>query len=76
MQWIAPYSFADTLPTYWAWDFIEALYAAGITDGCGGSNFCPDSITTRAQMATFLLRTQQGPTYVPPACTTPTTSRP
>ncbi len=35
---------------------IEALAAAGITSGCGGGNYCPDSPLTRAQLALFLAR--------------------
>jgi S-layer homology domain len=34
--------------------FVEALYASGITAGCGGGNFCPNSSLTRGQMAVFL----------------------
>jgi S-layer family protein len=36
--------------------FVEALHAAGITGGCGGTppNFCPDAPVTRGQMAVFL----------------------
>jgi hypothetical protein len=34
--------------------FIEALFASGITAGCGGGNFCPDAPLTRGQMAVFL----------------------
>jgi hypothetical protein len=34
--------------------FVEALAAAGITGGCGGGNYCPDSALTRGQMAVFL----------------------
>jgi hypothetical protein len=36
--------------------FIEALYGAGITAGCGGGNFCPDTPLTRGQMAVFLAK--------------------
>lgn len=36
--------------------FVEALAASGITAGCGGGNFCPDSPVTRGQMATFLAK--------------------
>ncbi len=36
--------------------FIEALYASGITAGCGGGNYCPDSPLTRGQMAVFLAK--------------------
>ena len=37
---------------------IEALFAAGITTGCGTEplRFCPDGAVTRAQMASFLAR--------------------
>jgi S-layer family protein len=34
--------------------FVEALYASGITAGCGGGNYCPDAPVTRGQMAVFL----------------------
>ena len=35
---------------------INRIAAAGITVGCGGTNFCPNGLVTRAQMATFLTR--------------------
>jgi IPT/TIG domain/S-layer homology domain len=50
-------------------NWIEALAAAGITGGCGGGNYCPNSAVTRQQMAAFLLKTEHGSSYVPPACT-------
>ena len=34
--------------------FVEALVAAGITGGCGGGNYCPNTPVTRGQMAVFL----------------------
>jgi hypothetical protein len=37
-----------------AW--IEQLAAEGITAGCGGGRYCPDSVVTRAEMAVFLVR--------------------
>ncbi|MRG94743.1 S-layer homology domain-containing protein [Polyangium spumosum] len=37
-------------------DAINAVAAAGITTGCGGTNYCPDAQVTREQMATFLVR--------------------
>jgi hypothetical protein len=49
--------------------WIEKLYDLGITAGCGGGNYCPTSPVTRGQMAVFLLRTRNGPTYVPPPAT-------
>jgi hypothetical protein len=47
-------SFADVPTTHFAFRFVEALAASGITGGCGGGNYCPDSPLTRAQMAIFL----------------------
>jgi hypothetical protein len=38
---------------------IEALVAAGISNGCGPELFCPVAPVTRGQMATFLARTLQ-----------------
>ncbi len=35
---------------------INRIRAAGITFGCGGTNFCPNGIVTRGQMAAFLHR--------------------
>ena len=49
-------------------NWIEALAALGITGGCGGSNYCPSSPVRRDQMAVFLLKTEHGSGYVPPAC--------
>jgi CSLREA domain-containing protein len=73
---IGAYEFGATLPTfsdvpvpYWAWDFIERLYKAGITGGCSSSplQYCPETVVTRAQMAVFLLRGIHGSSYAPPA---------
>ena len=35
---------------------INALAATRITDGCTTTTFCPDSATTRSEMATFIVR--------------------
>ena len=37
-------------------DYIGAIYAAGITAGCGGGNYCPNESITNAQMAVFLVK--------------------
>ncbi len=51
--------------------WINELAARGVTAGCGnGTVYCPGDPTTRQQMAVFLLKTAEGSTYVPPACTT------
>ena len=39
-----------------AFQYIEALVASGVTAGCGGGNYCPDSPLTRRQMAVFLAK--------------------
>jgi hypothetical protein len=61
-----PTSFADVPAGQWAKDFINALYANGITTGCGGSNYCPTQNVTRDQMAAFIIRSVEGE---PAACT-------
>jgi hypothetical protein len=44
-------SFADVATTDLGYQYIEALAASGITGGCGGGNYCPDTALTRRQMA-------------------------
>ncbi len=51
--------------------WINELAVRGVTAGCGGGNYCPTSDVTRAQMSVFLLRTLEGSSYTPPACTVP-----
>lgn len=58
--------FPDVTPDHWAADYIEQLYADGITTGCGGGMFCPERPTTRAEMAVFIVRAVHGPGFVPP----------
>jgi hypothetical protein len=36
--------------------FIEALFASGVTAGCGSGKYCPDAPLTRRQMAVFLAK--------------------
>lgn len=50
-------------------DYIEELFNRGITTGCGGGNYCPTGLVTRAQDAVFLLRTLEGSNYTPPPAT-------
>lgn len=37
--------------------FIQKMRDLGITAGCSATSYCPDALTTRGQMATFLIRT-------------------
>ncbi|MBI3161400.1 MAG: S-layer homology domain-containing protein [Chloroflexi bacterium] len=61
--------FSDVPSGSFAADWIEQLAAEGVTAGCGGGNYCPDSSITRAQMAIFLLRGEHGSDYTPPPAT-------
>ena len=47
--------------------YIQGIFDAGITAGCGNGNYCPDSAVTRAQMSVFIWKGQHGAT-APPAC--------
>ncbi len=49
--------FADVPASHWAAAWIKQLAAEGITSGCGGGNYCPDTAVSRAQMAVFLVKT-------------------
>ena len=61
-------TFTDVPATYWAWNWIERLYNAGITNGCSTDPllYCPEDPVTRAQMAVFLERGMNGSAYTPP----------
>jgi large repetitive protein len=61
--------FADVPPGHWAWPFVEALAAAGISAGCGGGDFCPAAQVSRAQMAVFLVTAVHGSGFTPPPAT-------
>ena len=45
-----PY-FNDVPNGSFAADWINELYANGVTNGCGSGDYCPDASVTRAQMA-------------------------
>ena len=65
---LTPWIFSDVPDSYWAWNYVERLYNAGVTDGCANSplRYCPEGIVTRAQMAVFLLRGMHTSAYAPP----------
>ncbi|MCH7610921.1 MAG: carboxypeptidase regulatory-like domain-containing protein [Chloroflexi bacterium] len=64
--------FGDVPPGHWAYDHINALYAAGFVAGCSADPrlYCPDRILNRAESAVFVLRGAYGGTadlpYPPP----------
>lgn len=47
--------FSDVSVGYWAAAWVEQLAAEGISNGCGGGNFCPDDVVTRSQLAEMLV---------------------
>jgi len=63
--------FADVAADHFARGAIEALWANGVTAGCGTAplEFCPDETLTRAQLAVLLLRALEGPAFTPPPAT-------
>ena len=76
----APANFTDVAPDHWAYRYVNALKASRITDGCTPTTFCPDSATTRSQMATFIVRACNAHparcAYDDPTITPPITQRP
>jgi hypothetical protein len=68
---VVPPRFNDVLSASPFFPFIEALFNAGVTGGCGNGAFCPGNAVTREQMAVFLLTAVEGPGFAPPACTSP-----
>jgi hypothetical protein len=63
--------FGDVPPSNPFHNFICSLARNAITGGCGGGNYCPNNDVLRSQMAVFLLRSEHGPSYLPPACSNP-----
>lgn len=49
-------TFNDVPSTHPFFNFINSISQHGITAGCGGGNYCPDSSVTREQMAIFIER--------------------
>ena len=66
-------SFTDVPASNTFYRFIETLLHRGVTGGCSGTSYCPASVTTRDQMAVFVLAAKEGPAYAPPACAPPNT---
>ena len=51
--------------------YVETIFRNGVTAGCSGGNYCRDTSVSRAQMAVFLLKSEHGSAYTPPACVPP-----
>jgi hypothetical protein len=52
--------FSDVSGSSWAASYINAIYSAGITTGCGSGNYCATQNVTRDQMAAFIIRAREG----------------
>src|SRR5262245_9612277 len=69
--------FYDVHVNDFASDWIEQLYAEGVTGGCAPASpgtgnlplYCPNDSVTRGQMAVFLLKVYHGVSYLPPPAT-------
>jgi hypothetical protein len=64
--------FTDVPIDYWAYNYIIAIYNAGITVGCAQDDpntpenerrYCPEDSVTRGQMAAFIIRAKYGETF-------------
>jgi hypothetical protein len=49
-------TFGDVPTTDFAFQYVEALAASGITAGCDTGLYCPDANVTRRQMAIFIAK--------------------
>ncbi len=47
-------TFSDVPKTHPAFQYVEALVASGIVQGCGNGKYCPKQYVTRGQMAVYL----------------------
>jgi hypothetical protein len=64
-------SFADVPRASPYYRAIETLLHRGVTAGCSGNAYCPGTVTTREQMAAFVLLAREGAGYAPDPCAPP-----
>jgi glucose/arabinose dehydrogenase len=64
---IFPHSVVAVPPDSSSIDFIERMYASGLTAGCGDEGYCGSAVATREQVAPLLLRAADFASD-PPAC--------
>jgi hypothetical protein len=64
-------SFTDVPVASPFYRFVETLLHHRITGGCAATEFCPAAVTTREQMAVFVLLGKEGAGFLPPACAPP-----
>lgn len=63
-------TFSDVPCSHLLATWIEELARRGVTQGCATNplRFCPESTVTHAEMAIFLLRSEESGSYAPPPC--------
>jgi hypothetical protein len=51
-------TFTDVPKTHYAYQYVEALYKAGYTNGCQAApkKYCPETNTTRSQLAVMMAK--------------------
>ena len=59
--------FADLPAGHWALDYVQSIWAYGVTGGCVNSplTYCPTSLITREQMAVYIERAVHGGNFNP-----------
>src|SRR5262249_22829331 len=50
-------------------DYVETVFRAGVTAGCGGGEDCRDQAALRRQMAVLVLKAKEAPSSIPPPAT-------
>jgi hypothetical protein len=60
------WTFPDVPPDHWVWQYVEAVFSAGLTAGYPDGTYRPDNAVTRAEMAVFLKKGIHGSSYTPP----------
>jgi hypothetical protein len=64
-------SFTDVPTSHSFYRFVETIFHNSVTGGTSPGMYSPGLSTTREQMAVFLLVSEEGPGYLPPACAVP-----
>src|SRR6185295_2949237 len=64
-------TFTDVTRSSTYYRFVETLIHNYITAGCTNTTYCPQTPTTREQMAVFVLVARDAAGDAPPVCTTP-----
>ncbi len=57
---LTPQPYTDVPSSHIFFDYIYLAGLFGEMTGCGGGNFCPDTVTTRARMAEFVIKAKLG----------------